>query len=360
MNILVIALSGIGDAIMFTPTLDKLKVEFPNANIDVLVMFKGVKDIFEKLPQITKVHYMDFLNGSKFQSLKFVLQIRKKYDISINVYPSNRKEYNLISWLIGAKYRLAAEYIRMDFANLGFLNNVRIREDDNVHNVVTNFRLVEKLSNNQKIEIPPLKIILSEDDLNFANNFLKEQNISESELVIGFHMGTAILKNHINRRWAPEKFAKLAELLINNFNAKILLFGASDEQKLKNTVINHVSKNAISVDAKRLTNSAAVMNRCNLFVTNDSGLMHIAAALQLNTLAIIGPTNKSYISPWHTNHKIASLNLECSPCFFYSPKPLACVAAEQKHSTDPNDYFRCIKELSVDFVYSKAIEMLNK
>lgn len=139
-----------------------------------------------------------------------------------------------------------------------------------------------------------------------------------------------------------------------------MLFGANDEQELKDVVLNHVPKNVISVDAKRLTNSTAVMKRCNLFITNDSGLMHIAAALQLNIISIAGPTNNSYTAPWHTNHKIASLNLECSPCFFYSPKPLACVAAEQKHSTDPNDYFRCIKELSVDFVYSKAIEMLNK
>lgn len=353
MNILVITLSGIGDALMFTPALEKLKTEFPDSNIDALVMFKGVKDIFEKLPQISNIYQIDFLKNPKLQSLKFILGIRKKYDVSINVYPSNRKEYNLINWLIGAKKRLAAEYFRMDFANFGFLNNVRIKEDDNTHNVVTNFRLIEKLSNNKKIEIPPLKIILEKEDLDFAKNLLREKNINENDLVIGFHPGGSIFKNHINKRWEIQKFAELSERLVKNLNSKVLLFGAGEEQKLKEAIINYAnSDNVISIDAKSLTSSAAVMNRCNLFVTNDSSLMHVAAALQLNVIAIEGPLNVNHTYPWHTNYKIASLNLECSPCFFYSPKPLTCYITTPK--------FQCIKNLSVDLVYGEVVKMLNE
>ena len=92
------------------------------------------------------------------------------------------------------------------------------------------------------------------------------------------------------------------------------------------------------------------MKRCNLFVTNDSSQMHIAAAMQLNVVAIIGPTNKNYIYPWKTEQKIASLNLDCSPCFFYSPKPLICTRDDVK--------FKCIKELKVEMVYNSAISLL--
>ncbi len=92
------------------------------------------------------------------------------------------------------------------------------------------------------------------------------------------------------------------------------------------------------------------MQRCNLFITNDSSLMHIAAALKLNIVVIIGPTNKNYIYPWQTNYKIASLDLDCSPCFYYSPKPLTCSRSDLK--------FKCIKDLSVDLVYEKAKEFL--
>jgi heptosyltransferase-2 len=79
--------------------------------------------------------------------------------------------------------------------------------------------------------------------------------------------------------------------------------------------------------------------------------MHVAAALRLDIVVIIGPTNRNYISPWQTNHKIVSLNLDCSPCFYYSPKPLTCSRTDIK--------FKCIKELSVNLVFEKAKEFLE-
>jgi len=96
LKILVNALSGIGDALMFTPALSTLKKELPDVQIDVLVMFKGVKDLYENLDEINHVYFHDMINSSKFSNLQYILNLRKnKYDISINVYPSNRKEYNL-------------------------------------------------------------------------------------------------------------------------------------------------------------------------------------------------------------------------------------------------------------------------
>ena len=352
MNILVIALSGIGDALMFTPSLEKLSEEIPSAKIDVLVMFKGVKDIYEKLPQVSKVIYFDFLNSSRIKSLSYILKLRNKYDATINVYPSNRREYNLISRVIGAEKRLAIKYLRKDFLNFGFLNNVRQLENDNLHNVEENFSLCEKLIGKKLDPIPALRLNLRNDDITFANNFFKNKSISNSDLVIGFHPGCSTLKNHEKRRWEEEKFAELGKKLIHDYNAKVLVFGGGDEENLKNIIFAKIdSQNVYSVNAQSLSNSAAVMQRCNLFITNDSSLMHIAAALKLNIVAIIGPTNKNYIYPWQTNYKIASIDLDCSPCFYYSPKPLTCSRSDVK--------FKCIKELSIDLVYEKAKEFLD-
>jgi len=86
------------------------------------------------------------------------------------------------------------------------------------------------------------------------------------------------------------------------------------------------------------------MKRCNVFVTNDSSLMHIASAMQLKVVAVIGPTNTNYIYPWKTNHRVASLQLDCAPCFFYSPKPLSCKRDDIQ--------FKCIRELEVEKVFS--------
>jgi heptosyltransferase-2 len=347
MKILVLALSGIGDALMFTPALTLLRKARPNAQIDALVMFKGVKDIYINNPDLDKIFYYNFLDKGFFKSLKFILSLRKKYNTTINVYPSNRREYNVINILLGAEKRVAVNYLRANILNFGWLNNTTIKENDSLHNVMENIKLVEKIVKREFSEEPKLKIFLTEKDVAFAKDLMSQESISESDLIIGIHPGCATLKNHIKRRWEPEKFAKLARSLIQNKSAKVLIFGGPDEDGLKENIKKLIdSPRAIVVKTPDLIKTAAIMKRCNVFVTNDSSLMHISAALGLNVVTIIGPTNSNYIKPWKTEHKIVSLNLECSPCFYYSPKPLSCSRTDIK--------FKCIKELDVDMVYNKV------
>ena len=352
-KILIIALSGIGDALMFTPALKKLKELMPGSEIDALVMYKGAEDIYKRLPYFSKVYRFDFINSSKIDSLKFVFELRNKYDAAINIYPSNRKEYNIINLLIGAKKRAGLNYLRKDFINLGWLNNISIKENDNLHNVEENIKLAEKLTGKEISDIPPLEFPLTKNDEQAANEFFENYQINSNELVIGFHPGCATLKNHIKRRWEPEKFAGLAAKLIKEKNAKVLIFGGPEEDELKKEVFQKInSENSIIVKTNSLAETAAVMKRCNIFVTNDSSLMHVASALKLNVVAIIGPTNTNYIRPWQTNHKIVSLNLDCAPCFVYSPKHLICSRKDVQ--------FKCIKELSVDMVYDAVNKFISE
>lgn len=351
MKILIIALSGIGDALMFTPALKLLRENQPNAQIDALVMYKGAQEIYELNQNLNKVIHFNFMREGAVKSLKFLSELRKKYDASVNVYPSNRKEYNIISYIVGAGKRVGAVYLREDKKNFGFLNNIRVLEDDNVHNVQTNIKLCEALIGKKFVEEPSLEFPIPDRDLNTAKVFLSEEKISENELVIGFHPGCATLKNHIKRRWEPEKFAELGKRLIEEKSARILIFGGPEENDLKEKIYSLIDSDKVKViKAESLAGSSAVMQRCNIFVTNDSSQMHIAAALGLKVVAIIGPTNQKYIHPWKTEHEIVSLNLDCSPCFFYSPKPLTCSRTDVK--------FKCIKELTVDMVYSAVFKFL--
>ena len=351
MKILVIALSGIGDALMFTPALTLLRKHFPDAQIDTLVMYRGAYEIYSVNPNLNKVIHFNFLGEGALRSFKFLFGLRKKYDASINVYPSNRKEYNLIHFLIGAKKRAGAVYLRKDKINFGFLNNTRVSEDDNVHNVQTNIKLCEALIGKKFIEEPALEFLIPENEIVSANKFFNDAGVSADELVVGFHPGCATLKNHIKRRWEPEKFAELGKKLIKDHSTRILIFGGPEEKELKDKIHSLIgSKNSFVVDAESLTKSSAIMQRCNVFVTNDSSQMHIAAALGLKVVAIIGPTNQKYIYPWKTEHQIVSLHLDCAPCFFYSPRPLICNRTDIK--------FKCIKELTVDMVYSAVLKYL--
>jgi heptosyltransferase-2 len=351
MKILVIALSGIGDALMFTPALEVLKNYSPGSEIDALVMYRGSEEIFSTNPNLNKVIYFDFINEGAINSLKFLKRLRKKYDVSINVYPSNRKEYNLINFFIGAKRRAGVKYLRKNFSNLGFLNNVQVLENDLMHNVKTNLKLCEALLEKEICEEPKLTYLIPENGATFAEYFLKTKSVKEKDLLIGFHAGCSTLKNHIKRRWEPQKFAELGKHLIEKHSAKILLFGGSDENDLKEKIFNLIgSKKVFIVDSKSLNDSSAVMKHCVVFITNDSSQMHIAAALGLKVVAIIGPTNPHYIHPWKTEHKTVSLNLDCAPCFFYSPRPLVCVRNDVR--------FKCIKEITVDMVYAAVGELL--
>ena len=344
MKILVLALSGIGDALMFTPALTLLRQSLPSAEIDAIVMFKGTKEIYESNPNLNKIIHFDFLKEGAFNSFRFVLSLRNKYDATINVYPSNRKEYNVINFLLGAKQRAGVEYLRANNKNFGWLNNVTVIENDRSHNVQTNIKLVEKLLNKKFDEEPSMQISISDEEKLFAEKFLKENNIAVDDFVVGFHPGCATLKNHIKRRWEPEKFAELGKKLINEKNAKIFLFGGSEEEELKSSINQLIGSNrSIIIKTDKFLQSIAIMKRCNVFVTNDSALMHVASAMGLKVVAIIGPTNPYYIHPWKTEHKIVSLNLDCAPCFFYSPKPLTCSRTDVK--------FKCIKDLGVDLVF---------
>jgi heptosyltransferase II len=352
MKILILALSGIGDALMFTPALKLMRDALPDAEIDALVMFKGAKDIYERNTCLNKVIYFDFLKEGIIKSLRFINTIRNKYDASVNIYPSNRAEYNIINFLVGAGKRAGIKYLRKDVPNLGALNNVRVTEVDSMHNVQTNIHLAEKLLDKKFNEEPPLDFTLTEADLSFALGFFNKININADDLVIGFHPGSAVLKNHTQRRWEPEKFAALGKILINKLNAKILLFGGPEELELKENINNMIDSLAsVIVETDNLPCSAAIIKRCNLFVSNDSSLMHVASAVQRKIVAIIGPTNPHYIHPWKTEHKIVTLSLDCAPCFFYSPRPLICTRTDIK--------FKCIRELSVEMVFNAVTGLLN-
>jgi lipopolysaccharide heptosyltransferase II len=353
MKILVLALSGIGDALMFTPAAELMRKKLPNARIDALVMFKGVKEMYDRNPDFNSVLYFDFLKEGALRSFKYVMGLRRRYDISINVYPSNRKEYNIINFLIGSKKRAAVKYLRKDSQNLGELNNIRVLENDLTHNVQTNIELVEKLLNENFNEEPPLKFPLMEEDKDFALKFLSDNKIENSDILIGFHPGSAILKNHIKRRWEPEKFAELGKLFIKQEKSKILIFGGPEENELKRKIKGLIdSESSFLVESASLTESAALMEKCSVFVSNDSSLMHIASALKLKVVAILGPTNPHYIHPWKTEHNVVRLNLDCSPCFIYSPRPLICFRDDV--------LFKCIKELPVDMVYQAVLKLLGK
>lgn len=352
MKILINALSGIGDAVMFSPALELLKKHLPSAQIDMLAMFSQVKHIFSNNPALNQIYFIDFLHQSKLKSLKEVRAIRKnRYDISINVYPSNRKEYNLLNRLLGAKRRIATRYLNFSRQNYDFLNTELKQEVKNRHNALENFDLVKILANGiNEDELGPYRVKVPLEDEVHATEYIID-NLLLEKLLIGFHTGSATFKNHINKRWAAEKFIELAKQLHRKYLAHIILFGT--ETELNQTIFKEIKNFAYVPKVNNIIPSIALMGKCNLFISNDTALMHIASALQVPVVAIFGYTNFNELHPWKSKYRIVRKELECSPCFFNSPYPVKCIYTGDEE-------YKCIKTIEVDNVMKAVDELIEE
>jgi heptosyltransferase II len=352
MRILINALSGIGDAIMFSPALSVLKKHLPDSEVDMLVMFPQVEQLYRNNPDISRIHFVDFMKQSKLRSLIEVLKVRRNhYDHSINVYPSNRKEYNLVQYMLGARNRIAVKYDHVSRSNWDYLNNTLKKEELNRHNALENFDMVKLIvPEAMESELGAYQIHFLIDEMVFAKEFMIDNELLDKFLV-GFHAGSAVLKGHINKRWAAEKYIKLANQLHTEHNAKILLFGT--ENDVNGRIYEQTKEFSYIPATKSIMESLALMKKCRLFVSNDTALMHLAAGLKVPQVAIFGYTNYRELYPWMNRHEIIRKELPCSPCFYNSPRPVTCIFTGTEE-------FKCKKTVEVEEVFAACGKLIEE
>ena len=130
-----------------------------------------------------------------------------------------------------------------------------------------------------------------------------------------------------------------------------VLFGGPEEAPLREEIISGASLGASrvkSAETSSIRDSISLMGECGYFVSNDSGLMHAAAAMQVPTVAIFGPTDPAYVHPWKCRYKVVRRSEGCGPCFRYTPAPLSC---------EKDGGFPCIHEIEATDVL-RALESL--
>lgn len=341
MKILINALSGNGDALMFSPALRILKEKIPDAIIDMLVMFHSVKEMYSHNPFLNKIYFINFLKQTKLKSIAEIRQLKKnEYDYSINVYPANRFEYNIVNSFLGAGKKIATRYIHSKLSRGEFLNDILIPEMKDRHNVLQNLDLIKQIVKADDSETGPLEIFIGNDDKEKAKLWLTENSL-ENKFLVGFHPGSSILKNHKNKRWDKNKYAELGKILMKEFKATILIFG--NEFDLNKEIISLMGGEGIIASTHNYIDSIARMKYCKLFISNDTAFMHSAAALGITTAAIFGYTNYKELYPWKTKHVVIRKDLDCSPCFFNSPKPVQCIYKGEEE-------FKCMKMIGIQDV----------
>lgn len=337
-RILLISLGGAGDGLMATPLLRPLRARWPEAVIDVLVMQGEVaRAMFAGNPDVHECLLHDFMRASRAGSLAFCWRLRcRRYDLSVNVMPQNRLEYNVVAFLIGARRRLGFSFsIRCGGLEHWLLTD-RVQEDTQAHLVQNNLNLLREglgldVSGEAALVLPRT------DDARAAADHSWRASGLEGRVVLGLHAGSGTTKNLVLRRWPPAKWAELARQLAADPRCTMLLLGSPDEQPLRDEIrrlANLPLEQLRDAPAMPVLHSAEVIARLDALICTDTLLTHLAAATQTPCVVIMGPTPHTSVYPWRTPHRIVRLGLTCSPCYGYSrhgircthPQPMACLA----------------------------------
>jgi len=344
-KILVISLSGIGNTILFTPFLNCLRKHCPKTEIDFLTLNQAMAEVVSGSNLVDNIFV---LQKSPLKILKTLWQLRKKhYDYSVTAFPSNKWQFNVLAFLIGAKNRVTHKYKCYQLRTLSFLQNKKIEAIEEIHDIEQNMNLLKVFGIDSKKEERELTFYLSEKDKNFAEDFLKVNNL-ENDFLIGIHPGCN--RDNKYRRWPKDCFVELINDLVTQ-GRKILLFSGPDEIEETAWIYNNIDnkEKVFSVKEKSLKDVGSLIARCKIFICTDSALGHIAAALRVETLAIFGPAQASRTRPYGKYGHYVSLNLSCSPCLKY---PFHSTSSKIKCNKD----FECLRKIKVEDV----IEQINR
>jgi heptosyltransferase II len=300
MNILVISLAGIGDTLFATPLIHELRANYPEARLDALVLWPGAKDLLEGNPHLNSVHQKNLIKAGTAESLKFLLQLRKEnYDISINTHPQSRVHYRAVARIISARVRASHEYDnRTAFDRL--LVNRTLKQDYGKHAIENNLALLETVGANRKLARHEYEVFLSPAEMQWAKDFIARHRLSSRKL-LGIHVGSGGTKNLPLRRWPLDRYLGLIkELRQAHPELAVVLFGGPEEERNNQTIEAQTSREqVILAQTANLRQAAALLKHCDLFLSVDTALMHLAAAMKVPRLLVIEtPTWNKPIEPY--------------------------------------------------------------
>jgi ADP-heptose:LPS heptosyltransferase len=344
-RILIIRLSSLGDITQCIPVSYNLRKKFNQAHITWLVREKYAKllEMDASLDEIIEIKNADLrtIFGRITEIIRIIKIIRsKKFEIVLDLHCALIT--NIISIFSNAAIKLGIDK-RND---LGFkmLKHFPLR-NNKIHRIDAYLSVLKLLGlGNCEIKysfkIPP-------ETKDQALGLLKKYNYTPKETIIALHPGTRCKI----KQWEIEKFAEIASRLIIEHSAKILVIYGPEERYLEQNdaikLFNPDLRFAACSDIKQLT---AILESCDLLIGNDSGPIHLAAALKIPTVSIFGPSNHLVSSPWGEKHKVVRKDLPCSPCYGRFSVRFKCKNKNRQE---------CLKSISVEDVLN-AVEPIIK
>lgn len=366
-HILVIKLATIGDLLLATPALRALRESYPRATIDLLVTpsSAGVLDAWEVIDRVIVLDKYLFDQPKQLLTRPAnLLKLRPLlHDLRAGHYDAvllmhhltlffGRRKHQALLWATGAKY-----LVGLDNGHGWFLN-VRVpdRGFGAMHEAEYCLALAEAVGG--KTSEKWLTMPLTDEQRAQATRLIAEHETDGrvARPLIVMHPGSGGYSTA--RRWSPVRFAQLADTLYREFGGQLLLVGGPEEAELHARIIDMLRADvpARSMAGKcSIQVTAAVLAQADLFVGNDAGPMHLAAAVGTPTVAIFGLSNSDAWGPYTGGHPdrqavVVKLDLPCMPCFYRGHElgtPQGCATRD------------CLTTLGVEPVAAAARRLLR-
>jgi heptosyltransferase-2 len=336
-RILLRGVNWVGDTVLSYPTVQQLKTFFPKSHLAVLIPSYLV-DLWKTFPYVDEIIPFQKKGGigSIWEDLNLSQSLKERnFDLAVILPRSFRSALHIYLARIPIRIGYQDEW-RSLFLTHGIR---RTKEILHVHRVYYYQKLLEPLG---KIEDPPSpQIFLREEDRKWADQALKDLGILEGKPLIGMNPGATY---GLAKCWNPDRFGEVGKRLSEKWQARILLFGKEEERPIVHEILRHMGTKGIDLTGKTgLLQLAALMERCALLVTNDTGTMHVATAVGTRVVALFGSTPPLTTGPWGDGHVIVKKDVDCSPCW-----KRVC----------PTDH-RCMELITVDEVEEVVDEQLR-
>lgn len=346
---------GIGDVLFTSPVIRAIKKSLPESSVSYWCN-ERVKELFEGNPKIDKVialsrgdlkrvYQESFLEGLR-RFLCLLKDLKKeKFDIALDFSLDHR--YSLILILLGIKQRIG-----FDYKKRGRFLTKRIDIDgySGRHIVQRYLQLLTLLG--IRTQDGNLELFVAAKFMDRAKNILSSAGIKENDILVAISCGAGASwgKEASLKHWPPLRFAQLADRIIENQNAKVILLGEPGERAIADIVLAAMRNKPIDlVGRTSLGELAAVIKRVNLLVCNDGGPLHMSVALGKRTVSIFGPVDENVYGPYPPSpeHIVIKNNIPCRPCYRQFRMPFC------EHDR------LCLKSVSVDEVYEAARRLLE-
>lgn len=310
-GILVIQSMGIGDALFALPVLRVLKRSYPEEPITVVTNSQN-EGIFSLLPEVGRV--ISYRSKHPVALAKFIKKVRTySYRMAVVLNPIFRG--GLLARLSGAPVRIGyrRDYERrqtMWGCEKILLTHTYEPREEKIHEVERYLDLLKMFGLIVHAEQIVPRLVLSEQARSFGFSVVKDLDEHHEPVVVinpgaGWEM----------RRWPSERFLVVADWLIERFNARVVFVGGHREIELIENIRNRMAHASISYAGKTsLSTLAGLLGSSDLFLTNDTGALHIAAALDTPTVALFGPGDLVKVRPLSPRARIIYHQISCNPC----------------------------------------------